>query len=81
MRTYYITMKSPVGSLIWTFAALAMSYPDSQKQAARIVAGGKSCTCTIPVDLPKKPDSEASARLVGLQPLLNGHNGYQHGLN
>ena len=73
MRNYYIIMERPVGSHIWTFAALAMSRGDAQGKALRIMKEKGNCAWVVATKLPKKPDERLHATFFPDEtPMING---------
>ena len=57
LRQYYFIVERPVGSQIWTFAAMACEQEAANSKAIAICNERKTCTRIVSAMLPKQADS------------------------
>ena len=56
LRKYWFVMERPVGSLVWTYAAIACDPSSANRKAISICQERKTCTRIVSVRLPAPPD-------------------------
>jgi hypothetical protein len=57
IRKYWFIMERPVGSRLWTFAAMACDPESANKKAINICQEHKTCTRIVTAHLPDRPDT------------------------